>query len=64
MVWLSDTLEAMPAGVLNMPDPMVAPMAIMVRANSDSPRCVEFMVVVFAKPKQKKINAYGCSALR
>jgi hypothetical protein len=37
MVVLSDTLSAIEAGVLKMPEPMVAPMAIMVSAKSERP---------------------------
>jgi hypothetical protein len=43
----------MPAGVLKMPDPMVAPMAIIVSAKSDNPRVVLVMVLVWVKPKAK-----------
>jgi hypothetical protein len=43
----------MAAGVLKIPDPMVAPMAIMVSAKSDSPRVVLVMVLVWVKRTAK-----------
>jgi hypothetical protein len=37
MVSFEDTFAAIPAGVLNMPDPIVAPIAIILNAKRDKP---------------------------